>query len=168
MHWELPPTSIVDCRLEHYYHYPGVTLGIHRVNEKNTLRYERIFVNAENGNKTTKVFDLSLPDIPDSHSAIRVAIGCDNLIITHPEKDNVGRNVYVTVLFYESSDLFEQDNCGSVCHHQNIFNQDTHQPTSSLKPIGRRVHFAPLAAVRYISQATAHYPSVNKAASSTC
>lgn len=142
--WELPPTHDRDVQLEHYYHYPGVTLGVHHA-EINKIKYERVILSTSGGRtiKSTRVFNVEIPVKLTRDEAVHVKIGTEDLVVTCPEKDTAGRFVYVTVLFYNKEAV--KANCDCGCHLSGALN--TLRPRKGSP--GRRVHFAPLAAVRY-------------------
>jgi len=153
MGWELPPSSVMDCQLEHYYHYPGVTLGIHRRSEY-SINYERVRTSHYGASveRSTEIYKLKVPRMTQEQ-AVHLQIGREKIIVTMPEIDTAGRFVFVSVLFYRI-DTKSTCNCGcrppvSFCEMVSSACEATVvQKKSTFAK--RKVHFAPLVSVRYI------------------
>lgn len=151
MGWELPPSSVTDNQLEHYYHYPGVTLGIHRRNDYN-LNYERVRTShyGESVERLTEIYRVKVPKLTQEQ-AVHLHIGREKIIVTMPEIDTAGHFVFVSVLFYKS-DSTMGCNCG--CRPPSLLaERAAGSDANSVASLGnfgkRKVHFAPLVSVRY-------------------
>ena len=152
MAWELPPSHEKDSEMDHYYHYPGVTLGVHRKSD-NRIDYERVRTHHFSSllRRSTEYFRVKVPDLK-KEQAVHLKIGQEVIIVTKPGTDFTGRNVYVSVLFYKN--VSTSCNCG--CRPMNVsHNQEALRSAEIAEPLTRkmmrkpRVHFAPLASVRY-------------------
>lgn len=154
MGWELPPTSPTDTNLEHYYHYPGVTLGIHRIHGYQ-IKYERVLVKHDHvaTARFVKIHTINVPKRLTCHDAIYLPVGEETVIVTCPEMDCNGRFVFVTVLFYREASSPADCRCGCTpSSSSSIVTVCRNSACSSVgKSVttGRRVHFAPLASARY-------------------
>lgn len=157
MGWELPPSHSKDSEMDHYYHYPGVTLGVHRKTD-DKIDYERVRTHHFSSllRRSTEYFRVKVPNLK-KEQAVHLRIGQEVIIVTRPGTDFTGRNVYVSVLFYK--DISTSCNCG--CRPINVALAEvsaiesdtttTSDTAGSNKKVQRksRVHFAPLASVRY-------------------
>ena len=171
MGWELPPTTRKAGPSDHYYHYPGVTLGIHR-SLSYKLLYERVLFHAglSSASSPMKVYHLSIPENLTAQDAVHLPIGNEELVVTCPETDSNGLLVFVTVLFYKAKAAGADCDCGCLLSPGaggagvRTGSGLEHSPELSLPKIptavapdvkartdavDRKVHFAPLASVRY-------------------
>lgn len=144
MGWELPPSDESDDQLEHYYHYPGVTLGIHR-SKSSSINYERM--RTTHTNLSTEVFPIAVPKLTKEQAA-HICIGQEQLVVTLPEIDTAGRFVFVTVLFYNLESV--SCNCGCLCTSPFSEVIKVECEASCAYEGKRKVHFAPLVSVRLI------------------
>ena len=151
MGWELPPVRSEERNpVEHYYHYPGVTLGVHRV-ENNVIRYERIVRKIVDGKKitTVKVYPIEIPKKLSTEEAVQLTIGDEKLAITCPQRDEANRFVYVTVLFCSQETVKSSCECKCSLADGNIQKKPLMLDDEDTTTGTKRVHFAPLVAVRY-------------------
>lgn len=154
MGWEMPPTNDSDVHLEHYYHYPGVTLGVHRIHGYQ-IKYERVLMNRSRVAtcQSVMIHTIDVPKRLTNEDAVHLPVGEETVIVTCPEVDIAGRFVFVTVLFYKETSGPANFRCGCVSRmakvqeeYRGVLHSDTSAPAAIT---GRRVHFAPLASARY-------------------
>ncbi len=152
MGWELPPSHAKDSEMDHYYHYPGVTLGVHRKSD-NKIDYERVRTHHFSSllRRSTEYFRVKVPDLK-KEQAVHLKIGKEVIIVTKPGTDFTGRNVFVSVLFYK--DVSTSCNCGcrpikASCSDDETRSDEIAEPMTKKGTRKCRVHFAPLASVRY-------------------